>query len=219
MNNGSGTGWRDSLTCFSPNHITHTVGDQELHFYAVSLGMVFKLKVIGRPLAKSLAVLFAKNETDHGTKDVSVANEHGTEDRELHIEPVTEAMAKIRHDQKVEAVDSLIDAITDDANAAVIGEICMDSLCEEFPKDKKGDRPPPSEFLNSMPLPIVGEMVMGVINANKKVFGPLTEQVVAATRAAMSRVAGPIAPDTSPAPDAEAEPPVIAGTVSPATSG
>lgn len=216
----NGTGWKEALTCFSPNFITHKVGDQDLNFYAVSLGMAFKLKVVGKPMARSLAVLFGNKDNDHGTADRSIANEHGGEDREILIEPISEGMAKIRHEQRVEAIDKLVEALTSDTNISLIGEIIMDSLKEVFDPAKKGDWPPASEFINSMPLPIVGEMVMGVIESNKRVFGPLTEQVAAAARAAVKRVgAANTDPDTSPAPDSVEEPPVIAGTVSPATSG
>lgn len=200
-----GSTWQQALTCFSPNFVTHTVGEQELHFYSVSVGLAFKMKVIGRPMARSLSVLFSKNDSDLGTKDISMPNEHGTEDREITISPLSEGMAKIRSDQKADAIEGLVEALTNDANAAVVGEVIMDSLAEIFLKDKRNEWPPPLEFFHTMPLPIVGEMIMGVVQANKKVFGPLTDQVADAVRATVGRVTAPAS--------AEAAAPEVAGTI------
>ena len=231
--------WQDKLSCFSPNYIEHTVVGQKLHFYPVSVGMAFKLRTIGRPLAKSLTVLFSSNDNDHGTKDIQVQNDQGGQDRQIIIEPITDGLARIRHDQKIEAVDSLIEALTSDENAKVMADIFMDSLREEFPPEKPNERPPGLEFMAKMPIAVLGGMSIGVMQANKDVFGPLTEKVAQAASAAVEKVVGertaaveqatakvaeaietkatttPDAPATSP----ENEPPTVAGTISPATSG
>lgn len=214
--------WQDKLSCFSPNFVEHEVGGQKLHFYPVSVGMAFKLRTIGRPLARSLTVLFGNNENDHGTRDIQVENSSGGHDREIIIEPITEGLAKIRHEQKVMAVDSLIEALTSDENSQVLSNIIMDSLREQFPPDQPNERPPASEFIGVMPVPVLGGMLMGIMHANKDVFGPLTEKVVLAASAAVDKVMGdkmesttPDAPDTSP----ESETPTVAGTISPSTSG
>jgi len=197
--------WQEKLSCFSPNFVEHEVGNQTLHFYPISVGMAFKLRVIGRPLAKSLSVLFGNKDQDHGTKDVTVHNEYGSEDRQIIIEPITEGLAKIRHAQRTESVEKLVEALTDDKNAAVVGEILMDSLREVFTKNQP-DRPPPSEFMRMMPLPVLGNMIMGLVKANKEVFGPLTDQVAAAASAAVNKIGAGVKTEPSEEVAEEAEP-------------
>jgi hypothetical protein len=196
--------WQEKLSCFSPNFVVHEVAGDPLHFYPVSVGMAFKLRVVGKPLAKSLAVLFGNKEQDHGTRDVTVHNEYGSEDRQIIIEPITEGLAKIRHSQRTESIEKLVESLTDDGNAAIVGEIIMDSLRDVFPK---GDphRPPASEFINQMPLPVLGAMIMGLVQANKEVFGPLTEQVAAAASAAMSRIGAAEVPEETETVEGKAE--------------
>lgn len=198
--------WQDKLSCFSPNYVLHEVAGEELHFYPVSVGMAFKLRVIGRPLAKSLSVLFGNKDQDHGTRDVTVRNEYGTDDRQIIIDPISEGLARIRHEQRTESIEKLVESLTDDGNAAVVGEIIMDSLRDVFPK---GDahRPPPTEFINQMPLPVLGGMIMGLVQANKEVFGPLTEQVAAAASAAVDRIGAGAKEITETAKEEKAEVP------------
>ncbi len=229
--------WKEKLSCFSPNFIEHVVNGQKLHFYPVSVGMAFKLRTIGRPLARSLTVLFGSNDNDHGTKDIQIQNDHGGHDREISISPITDGLAKIRHEQKVDAVDKLIESLTSDENAAVISDIIMDSLRDQFPPDQPNARPPASEFINEMPVPVLGGMIAGVMQANKDVFGPLTEKVASAASAAVAKVTGTktaavakateevgeaiaaAATETDPDTPPENEtPPQIAGTI-PQTSG
>lgn len=196
--------WKEKLSCFSPNFIVHEVGDQELHFYPISVGLAFKLRVIGKPLAKSLSVLFGNKDQDHGTKDITVHNEYGSEDRQIIIEPITEGLAKMRHDQRTESIERLVESLTDDKNAAVVGEIIMDSLREVFVKGEP--KPAPSEFITGLPLPAMGAMIMGLVKANKEVFGPLTEQVAAAASAAVSRIGAGVKTEPSEEVAEETEP-------------
>lgn len=182
-------GWAGKLSCFSPNYVAHDVSGEELRFYPISVGLAFKLRTIGKPLARSLAVLFGNKDQDHGTKDTEVTNTDGSKDRQVSIEPITEGLAKIRFEQRVEAIDGIITALTDEQNAAVVGEIIMDSLADVFKKSERKEWPPVMEFINTMPLPVLGGMLMGVIKANQEVFGPLAGKVTEAAESAVARIA------------------------------
>ena len=180
-------GWKDRLSCFSPNFIEHEVGTQTLKFYPVSVGMAFKLRTIGKPIARSLSILFSNTDRDVGTKDSEVTNEDGSKDRQIEILPISDGLAKIRHEQRIDAIDGIVTALTEEKNAEVVAQIIMDSLCEVFPKDDKKKWPPALEFINSMPVPVLGAMIMGIIQANKDVFGPLADKVTEAAQNAVAR--------------------------------
>jgi hypothetical protein len=183
----NGEGWAAKLSCFTPNYIEHEVGGETLHFYPVSVGMAFKLRTIGRPLARSLAVLFGNKDQDHGTRDAEVTDAEGSS-RQIIIEPISDGLAKIRFEQRAEAIDGIIGALTDEKNATVVAEILMDSLADTFPKNDRKSWPPPEEFIARMPLTVLGEMLFGLMKANKDVLGPLTEKVMAATENAVAKI-------------------------------
>mgnify|MGYP006274708185 CR=1 len=181
--NSQSSDWRDKITAFAPNFITHQVNGEDVRFYAISVGMMFRLKTIGRPLARSLAVLFGKNDRDQATADRQVG-----EDREIVIEAISEGLAKIRHEQKTEAIEGLIDGLTKDNNVEVIGEIIMNSMRDVFPPNDKSN-PPAKEFMDSLPAPVLTALIVGVAKANKGVLGPLADQVADQMADSVARIA------------------------------
>lgn len=196
--------WKAKLSCFTPNYVEHQVGDDMLRFWPVSVGMVFELRRIGKPLAKSLSVLFDRHNSDQGTHDILEKDEHGQDRREMTIMPIAVEMAEMRHRQRSEAIEGLIESITSPENAEVIGKVIMDSLHEVFPKGDKNN-PPPAAFIKELPTTALGAMLVGVAKANKDVLGPLTERVTEATEAVVARIGKP--QDNSDEPSVEEETP------------
>ena len=78
-----------------------------------------------------------------------------------------------------------------------IGMLVADSLRNDFERPvKEADV---QEFLNSIDIASLFEFVLGVLDANAKVFGPLGEQIRAAitakVRAVAAQHASPAAPE------------------------
>lgn len=194
--------WKAKLSCFTPNYIEHQVGDDTLRFWPVSVGIVFELRRIGKPLAKSLSVLFERHNSDQGTHDVLEKDEHGQDRREMTIMPIDVEMARLRHDQRSHAIEELIESITSPDNAEVIGKIIMDSLHDVFPKGDK-DNPPAAAFIRELPTTALGAMLVGVAKANKDVLGPLADRVTEATEAVVARIGKPPANSAEPSKDEE----------------
>lgn len=180
--------WQEKIGCFTPNFITEKVMDKDVHFYPVSVGLMFKLREVGRPLARSLAVLFAKNEADMGSKNVILDNVSGGKDQEISVEPISEGLAKIRHEQRVDAIEGIVTSLTDPKNVTIVGEIIMDSMRDVFPRGDN-DNPPAQEFMQQLPVPALTGCLIGVGKANKGVFGPLADQVADAIAASVARIA------------------------------
>ena len=179
--------WKDKLSCFTPNYEEHDVGDETLHFYPVSVGLIFELRKIGKPLARSLAVIFDKNDKDQGTQDIIEKDEHGQDRRELIVMPMNPELAQARHQQKTDAIGGLVESLTAPENVAVIGRIIMDSLREVFPPGDKNN-PPPEGFMQELPANAFGQMLVGVAKANKEVLGPLTERATEAVEGVVARI-------------------------------
>jgi hypothetical protein len=181
--------WQEKIGCFSPNYITEKVMGVEQHFYPVSVGLMFKLRTIGKPLARSLAFLFGKNDNDVGSKSIFLSREEGlSPDQEITSEPISEGLAKLRLEQKESAIEGIIASLTDETHLEVVGKIIMDSMRDVFPKEEKSDRPPAKEFIDTLPLPALTCCLIGVAKANKGVFGPLAEQVTEAITASVARI-------------------------------
>lgn len=196
--------WKAKLSCFSPNYIEHQVGEDLVRFWPVSVGMVFELRRIGKPLAKSLSVLFDRHNADQGTHDVVEKDERGQDRREVTIMPIAVEMAELRHRHRADAIEELIEAIGNPDNAEAIGKILMDSMREVFPPGDK-DNPPAKAVIRDIPTTALGAMLVGVTKANKDVLGPLTERVTEATEAVVARIGKP--QDNSNEPSTEEDKP------------
>lgn len=175
--------WQDRLPFLQPRCITHEVLGSPERFYTISTGFVFRLKGIARPMAKALTALFENQDKDFGhaerqvQSDQRIKTEDGQEvptvDREVIVEPISMDLAQLRYKQRQQAVEEIVDALTDAENRAVIGEIIMDCLAEKFPREKRRDNPPGDVFLNTVPLDAIPDLIMGVAKANEGVLGPL----------------------------------------------
>lgn len=166
------TNWKDKLTFLTPNYIERTIGDQTFRFYPVSVVTAFKLRRIAKPLSKALSNLFTSKDRDFGT----VHRKLKEGDEETIVEALTPAMAKTRVEQKGEAMQELVEALTSDENIEVLGELIISSLRETFPPGDKAN-PPAREFVSTLPLPRLVDLLWGVALANKDVLGPLTDRL------------------------------------------
>lgn len=177
--------WKDRSFYASPPLIDHRVGEDVVQFSQVSVGLLFKLKIFAVPLGKLIAALWQDTKRDGGSVNRSFAssdapmtkNADGSQvaasDSEFIMEPIKDTLAKLRHDQRVSAITEFMEKVTDDKTLSALAEIAMDSMVNDFPKDKRGEWPPPSEFIMKTPMPVFIEMLIGVAKANKGRFGPL----------------------------------------------
>lgn len=167
------------------------VGDKELKFFAVSTRALFRLKTLAGPIAQSLVTIMSGKSQDikRTSRDFHDPST-GDMGSETTLEPLTPNIIKLRDGQRSEAVERLIQALTEDENRYIIGGLICDSLREEFP-----DRPTPDdtvhEFMDDddMNLPAMIELIGGVAKANKGAFGPLAGPLAAKLKAAVSKLA------------------------------
>jgi len=163
----------------SMSPIDHKVGDKIMQFWPVSVEAAFKLKDTFKPLAKAVTTLFQSNGSDTGSVQRSLPDENGGTLTEIIVEALTPAMAETRLNQRMAAIDELIEAFTSEKNSEMVGSLILDSIyrgIEEWQNDRKLC-PPAKTFVKELPLSLYGLLLMGVAMANKDTFGPLASLV------------------------------------------
>lgn len=161
------TSWKDKALFLCPDFEVHTINGQELRFYPISMVTLFKTRKLAKPLATALRTLFSQNQGDVASTFRRVADS-----QETIVSAIGTDLAKFRADQMDMAVHSLLDALIDEKNADILGEVVVDSLRDEFPRGSM-DSKQCAELLKSMDVVTQMEMLKGLAKANKKVLGPL----------------------------------------------
>jgi len=180
-------GWKDKFTFLTPTFITHKVAEQELHFYPISVKFVFELKMLGKPMAQALAVLFTNKDSDTGATTQSIENSKaGVKEIKTIVEPITVEIAVYRSNQKQEAFEALFDALTNQDNGMLLGRMLMDSLREMFDDKEREDRNRALELVKCMDLTTLRDMITGLVKANAKVLGPLEDMAAHFSKAFLS---------------------------------
>lgn len=165
--------WKDAFTFLEPDGVTHAVGGEDIEFFPISLGTLFEIKQIAKPLAKALAILFNDKERDYGSINRNFHTPDGEKlDNELIIEPMSVDMAKLRQSQREDSIESLMESLLDTDAQKVIGKLIMESMKNRWDQIEK---PSPLEFMKAIPAPTIVDFLTGVAKANKGVLGPLAE--------------------------------------------
>lgn len=167
--------WKDRLAAFNGKAVMHTVQGEEIAFYPITVATTFKAKEVVQTIAASMGVLFSDTSRD-STAIQRKFNADGEMPggEEFVTEGLTPDMAEMRVRHRKDAIDNLLATLTNPANMKGIGEIIMDSMRDEFADDST--QRSPQEFFNTLPLPILADLLIGVFRANKEVFGPLSRR-------------------------------------------
>jgi len=183
--------WKDGKHFLGrTNYVEHKVNGCDLKFYPVRVEVMFKLRRIGKPLAKALSTLFSSGDNDHGVTQRT----HADGSTEVISEPPATSLAKFRSEQRADSLAEAVDALLDPKNGEVVGELIMDSLQDEFPRGNKGN-PSAGGFMGEVSGAVLVDLLKGVAAANKEVLGPLAEIAPGLSLGAASEVGE--APETA----------------------
>lgn len=170
--------WRDSFT--APKGVDHDMGGEKT-FYPVSVGSLVKLKTMGGPLFTALSTLFSSKESDVqkvirefdpvAATEAEPASGGG---REQLISAIDPELARERHTQRAEAIESAVKTLCDDKNIGAVGDLLIDSLRDLFPPDSS-KKPKGVEFAKALDVVTMRQGIVGLFKANKEVFGPLAQ--------------------------------------------
>jgi hypothetical protein len=194
--------WKKHLCFQTPTYHVEEVGGVKQKFYPVSVGMVFELKRLGNDLVSALALMFANTDKDAKYIHKTITTKDGDTESTITTDPISFETMQYRDDQKARSWNKAVDAIFAPENAEVVAKVIMDSLREVFPRcpitGKFADDVKPSEFINAMPLPLLGAFIKGVCMANKDVLGPLAPKAKSILGLAESKLRESLAPDQKP---------------------
>jgi hypothetical protein len=187
--------WKERFAYNTKSGIEHEVNGHTMRFYPNRIGLLTELAEISKPVAHALEVLMSDSRGD----STSVSEEHKEKPRKgkdgietadfsvnkITVEAVSPAVADHRRKERHDAIDQLLDGVTNQRTRLLFGKLLMDSMREEF--EYKKDRPLPEveEFLfgdkegyEGLDTPILVQMVVGWLKANAKCFGSAGEKVV-----------------------------------------
>jgi|GEM_PF-3777548 len=161
-------GWKDSFAFLSePSDVYEKeIKGQTLRFYPLSMGALFSLRSLTGTLAKALSVLFRDS-----SKDVAQEQIQDGERSEIRIQAIDPKLSEQLAKGREEALGKLMDLLTNQDTAMVIGRLLFDSLRDLRPENYTNKDA--LEFVRSMDLDTLKEMLMGLAKANGGIFGPL----------------------------------------------
>lgn len=175
--------WKDTINFGDPTAIIHRVGNKDMEFKPISVGTMFKLRTMAKPIAKAFAVLTSSSAKD----TASIFREFGdplldernkpimvegkpVRNAETIVEAIDPKLAEMRTKSRSEAIEEIIAAISSDEGTDTLGKIIMESIGLTG-----NDAPPPKAFFDAITVDHLTALIVGVGKANKGVFGPLTE--------------------------------------------
>jgi hypothetical protein len=185
--------WKDKWNFIKPKSISHKIDEDELQFYPVSVTCMFTLKEIAAPIARALAALFQSEENDVGATDETVSSNSQKDftNRKI-VEPVSMELARFRLDQKQRAIQDGIETLFSPSNAIIVARIIMDSLRDDFDRKKSEEQKDAEaqDLLDTIDGAMFQQLLTGLYEGNKKVFGPLASMVAQSKEMIQSRLRG-----------------------------
>lgn len=180
----------------APQPSEHEINGQTFKFWPISVGAMFRLRGLAKPVAKAVAAFLTNSQNDTASEVVQ-SGEH----RKVSTQAIATDLAKLRYEQRQAAIEQLTEGIFSDPAAKTLAELCIDSMRETF--DKKVTRP--EAFLESVSAPDFVEMLAGVAKANAKLFDPLKKKAEEITSALRGN-APPSTPPNEPPADSSTSP-------------
>ena len=175
--------WKDKLGILGDRiSVEHTVGGTPHNFYVLRTSTALKVRSLGKPIGRLLAVIFEKKDKDATVKQ-TIDTESGINITD--IQAVVVAVLKYRGQRMDSALTDLVALATAEANTELIATIIMCSMRDVF--DPK-NTPSPKEFFAEVDVLQLKEMLMGVIKANSKVFGSFQQAMTSLSAQAIAKV-------------------------------
>lgn len=169
--------WKEKLSVFERKYVVKEIGNTTWHFYPISLGRMFELKKTIKEVFGATAVLLGKRGDDV-TQEIENIKQGDSTISRTNIGAISPELAKMRDDQKRTGIEAAIESLLSEHNKLTLGRMLTDSLREDFARDVQD--PEITTFIATLDLDMTVQMVMGLVEANAKVFGPLGQRAKSA---------------------------------------
>jgi len=161
----------------TPKGTPFKVEGEEMMFYPVSVGRALVLKDILLPICEAITTIFQGMETK-GTQsqlDELITNQKtGESVNRVKIESISPEILKLRSEQQQRSMKNAVSVVFDPQNSLIVVRLIMDSLRDEFDRgiaeEKKMELA--KELLETIDINHFKQLIQGLFEANKKVFGP-----------------------------------------------
>lgn len=164
----------ERLRLLCPHTETADIEGQTFTFYTCSFGVVARLAPVIARLMSKFAVLMGNGQQDQGYVSEDYVDENGMVISKTTTEAITAELAETRARQREEAVQVAVETVLADHNRLAVARMISDSLRDDFPRGK--DKPKDDElraWMDDLDLPVFFQFLMGMLKANKRVFGDL----------------------------------------------
>lgn len=140
-----------------------------LRFYPLSVQSVFALHNLTGAVSRFLAALFRDS-----SKDVAQERKSEGDKVEVRIQAIDPELAAKIDQERREAIAGLLELLVNQDTASTIGLLLLDSLRDLRPEGKYG-RSEALEFVRSLDLVTLKEMLLGLAKANGGLLDPLAD--------------------------------------------
>lgn len=165
----------------SPKCVEHEVNEETLKFYPASLQTAFLVKDILRPLVSGIAQLLTDTTGDRGHTSTRQGDFE-----QIVVNPSNVELSQWRAREKEKAILDFLDAFTEKKTTAVLCRIIMDSLRDDYPR--RFEQKDVDNFRDSLDAETFVQLMVGVVKANKGIFGPFAETLKSAVQNATGRL-------------------------------
>jgi hypothetical protein len=176
--------------------VEHEINGEMVNFWPLSLAVAFELRSLSGPISSALATLFSDSGGDRGWTERTFEEKDGTSGKVTEAEATPIATIQFRMEAKAAAIKESFECLTDPKNGLVVGKILLDSM-RDYGRDLSAKRC--QEFVNDQDLDIITlrQLLTGVVQANKKVFGPLADRVASTVGATLRMVPDLVSPEAT----------------------
>lgn len=159
-------GWKDRLSFLKVAGLPVNINGEEILFFPLSTGALFRLESLSKEVALAFSVLFQDQRKDAAFID---RNAEGKGSERI-FEAASDSVIAFRSKERREAIDRVVKELFRAETQQIVADLLMDSMKDQFPDPKQ--RPPAKEFLNEIPVEVFTQMAKGLISANKGILGP-----------------------------------------------
>lgn len=165
----------DKYRLLSPHFVEREINGETFKFFPVSLGASAPMADMISELSRHFSVIFSDTNRDQGSTHEEMEDPDGATMKKTTVQPINPDLAMIRIDKRSAAVQKAIETLVNPKYRLALGELLMNSLREDFPREDRKSRKSAEtqDWIDSLELPTFIEFLKGLAEANAEVFGAM----------------------------------------------